>query len=310
MKELHLQTASADHDDSEPPRARLADLISRYAPSDGYHALPLPGIQVYRASTANMPASRDISKPGMCIIAQGAKRAVIGDEVYEYDNSRMAVYAAEVPVSATIIKASREEPYLCFIVDIEARKLAELVMKAFPNGLPKPRKPRPLYIGKADPKIVETCCRFFDLFSEPDEADLLLPLLIDEVFIRLLRSDIGMLVAQVAASDSNLQRISKAIRWIRAHYKEPVRVESLAALANMSVSSFHAYFKSVTGMTPIQFQKELRLHEARQLMLTQMMDVSTACMHVGYASVSQFSREYSRLFGVSPSKDMRMHIRS
>lgn len=295
-------------DQSELAREQLAKLIMRYAPNDGYHPLPLPGIQVYRSSYANLPATRDISQPGMCIIAQGAKRAVIGDEVYEYDDSRMAVYSTEVPVSATIIKASPEEPYLCLIVDIESQKLAELVIKAFPNGLPKPQKPRPLYLGRANPKIVDTCCRLFDLIDEPDEADLLLPLLIDEIFIRLLKSDIGIQVAQVASSDSSLQRISNAIRWLRNHYREPVKVDSLATLANMSVSSFHTYFKSVTGMTPIQFQKEQRLHEARQLMLTKMMDVSTACMHVGYTSVSQFSREYSRLFGVSPGKDARAHI--
>jgi AraC-like DNA-binding protein len=220
----------------------------------------------------------------------------------------MAVYSTEVPVSAKIVKASEAEPYLCLIVDIEPQKLAELTVKAFPHGVPRGQHPRALFIGKANPKIVEAGSRLLELLAQPDDAEFLQPLIIDEIFIRLLRSDIGSLVAQIASNDSSLQRILRAISWIREHFKEPMKVEELAAMSNMSVSAFHAHFKTVTSMTPLQFQKELRLHEAKQLMLTRMMDVSTACMYVGYSSVSQFSREYSRLFGVSPSKDARSQL--
>jgi AraC-like DNA-binding protein len=300
-----LTTTSSD--DSALARQHLAKLLARHAPHDGFHDLPLPGVHIYRMSQIDSLPTRTISKPGMCIIAQGAKRTVIGDDVYEYDNSRMAVYAAEVPFSAKIIKASAEEPYLCLVIDIEAPKLAELVLKAFPHGLPRPDKPRPLYLGRANPKIVEASCRLFDLLEQPNESDLLLPLLIEEIFIRLLRSDIGVMVAQVSAIDSSMQKVSKAIKWIRENYKESLKVNDLAGISNMSISSFHTYFKSVTSMSPIQFQKELRLHEARQLMFSELMDVSTASIHVGYSSISQFSREYSRLFGVSPSKDTKLN---
>jgi AraC-like DNA-binding protein len=306
MQQSASQTS--DKDDSAQARARLAELIARYAPHDGLFDLPLPGVHLLRTSTQETNPTRAVTKPGMCIIAQGAKRVLIGQDVYDYDNSRMAVYSTEVPVSAKIVKASEAEPYLCLIVDIEPQKLAELTMKAFPNGLPRVQHPRPLFIGKANPKIVEAGIRLLELLCQPDDAEFLQPLITDEIFIRLLRSDIGTLVAQIAATDSSLQRISKAISWIREHFREPMKIETLAALSNMSVSAFHSHFKTVTSMTPLQFQKELRLHEAKQVMLNRMMDVSTACMHVGYSSVSQFSREYSRLFGVSPSKDARSQI--
>lgn len=309
MTELnHTDEHAAGSDDSAAARAALAKLISRYAPHDGLFDLPLPGVHLLRTANTDTNPTRAVTNPGMCIIAQGAKRVLIGQDVYDYDNSRMAVYSTEVPVSAKILKASEAEPYLCLIVDIEPQKLAELTLKAFPHGVPRVQHPRALFIGKANPKIVEAGTRLLELLAQPDDAEFLQPLIIDEIFIRLLRSDIGTLVAQIASTDSSLQRISKAISWIREHFTEPMKVEELATLSNMSVSAFHTHFKNVTRMTPLQFQKELRLHEAKQIMLTRMMDVSTACMHVGYSSVSQFSREYSRLFGVPPSKDARSHL--
>jgi len=308
MANLETKSATDTPDSSAEARARLAELISRYTPHDGYFDLPLPGVHLLRVSAEEPLPTRTVTKPGMCIVAQGAKRVLLGDDVFEYDNSRMAVYSTEVPVSANIIKASKQEPYLCLIVDIEPQKLAELTLKAFPDGVPKLQQPRALFLGRANPKIVEAGTRLLELLAQPEDAEFLQPLVMDEIFIRLLRSDIGCLVVQIASTDSNLQRVAKSIRWIREHYKEPMKVDELADISNMSVSAFHTHFKTVTSMTPLQFQKELRLHEAKHVMLTKMMDVSTACMHVGYSSVSQFSREYSRLFGVSPSKDARSHL--
>lgn len=308
MANLVTDSPSDTIDSSAEARAKLSELISRYTPHDGFFDLPLPGVHLLRVSAEEKHPARTVTKPGMCIVAQGAKRVLLGDDVFEYDNSRMAVYSTEVPVSANIIKASKEEPYLCLIVDIEPQKLAELTLKAFPEGVPKLQHPKALFLGKANPKIVEAGIRLLELLAQPEDAEFLQPLVMDEIFIRLLRSEIGSLVVQIATTDSNLQRVTKSIRWLRENFKEPMKVDDLADISNMSVSAFHTHFKTVTGMTPLQFQKELRLHEAKHMMLTKMMDVSTACMHVGYSSVSQFSREYSRLFGVSPSKDARSHL--
>lgn len=308
MENLVKSNATQIPDESAEARARLAELILRYAPHDGHFDLPIPGVHLLRTSSKDTNLTRIVSEPGMCIIAQGAKRVLIGQDVYDYDNSRMVVYSTQVPVSAEIVKASEAEPYLCLFVDIDPQTLTRLTIKTFPNGLPKVHHPKPLFIGKANPKIVDAGTRLLELLSQPDDVEFLHSLIIDEIFIRLLRSDIGTLVSQIASTDSSLQRISRAISWIRQHFKEPMKVEELAALSNMSVSAFHTHFKAITSMTPLQFQKELRLHEAKQIMLTRMMDVSTACMHVGYSSVSQFSREYSRLFGVPPSKDARSSV--
>lgn len=285
-------------------RKKLADLISRYALHDGFFDL-CPGVRLLRESSVDAHPARNISQPGMCIVAQGAKRVVLGDDVFEYDNSRMVVYSTEVPISASIIRASKDEPYLCLIVDIAPNKLAELSVKAFPNGMPKVQHSSAIHIGPTNPRIVEAGIRLLNLFAEPHEADLLIPLVLDEIFIRLLQSDIGALVAQIGITDSNLDKVSRAISWVRDHYAQPMKVDQLASRVNMSVSSFHQHFKAVTTMSPLQFQKELRLHEAKNMMLSKKMDVSSASMLVGYASVSQFSREYSRMFGVSPSQDAR-----
>lgn len=285
-------------------RNKLAKLISQYAPDDGLFEV-CPGVRLLRESSQDAKPARNISQPGMCIVAQGAKRVVLGNDVFEYDNSRMVVYSTEVPVSAKIIRASSDEPYLCLIIDIAPQKLAELTTKAFPNGLPRVTQSRAIHIGPTNPKIVDAAIRLLELFSEPDDVDLLIPLVLDEIFIRLLRSHIGALVAQIGITDSNLQKVSKGISWVREHYAQPMKVDQLAAHVNMSVSAFHQHFKAVTTMSPLQFQKELRLHEAKNLMLSKMMDVSSASLQVGYASVSQFSREYSRQFGISPSKDAR-----
>jgi len=303
-----MNKANVTADDSAEDRARLAKLIQRYAPDDGYFDLPLPGVHLYKASSDTMPAARSMTKPGVCIVAQGAKRVIIGDEIFDYDNSRMAVYSTEVPVSAKIIKATKAEPYLCLAVDLEPQRMTELCMKVFPNGIPKVQHPRALYIGRACPKLVDAGSRLLEIMTQLDDAEFLQPLIVEEIFIRLLRSDIGPLVAQIVTADSNMHRVSKAISWLKENYKKPMKVDELAERSNMSVSSLHTHFKAVTSMTPLQFQKELRLHEAKQMMLTNMMDVSTACMHVGYSSVSQFSREYSRLFGVPPSSDIRNQL--
>jgi transcriptional regulator GlxA family with amidase domain len=140
--------------------------------------------------------------------------------------------------------------------------------------------------------------------AQPEDVELIAPLVVDEILIRLLRSPIGARVAQIGQEDSRLQRVAKAVTWVRAHYDRPLDVERLAGMVNMSVSAFHQHFKAVTSMSPLQFQKVLRLHEARRLMLARMMDAGSACRQVGYLSASQFSREYGRFFGSAPTRDI------
>jgi AraC-like DNA-binding protein len=240
----------------------------------------------------------------MCIVVQGAKAVMLASNVYEYDESRMIVYSVDVPVAAQVTRASISEPYLCIALDIDPQRVAELVLKVYPQGLPKLQEPRAIYVGQNNPKIISAVIRLMELMSQPGEAELLTPLIMDEILIRLLRSPLGAAVAQVSITESSAQKVAKAITWLRFNYVESMKVDELADMVHMSTSSFHQHFKDVTAMSPLQFQKVLRLQEARRLMLSMMMDVSTASLRVGYLSASQFSREYSRFFGESPTKDI------
>ena len=302
-RNLHPLQADTGMGSNEPDLVRLAGLIRTYTPHDGSFELRVPGVHVSRASRMNTELVHAVQKPALCIVAQGAKSVMLGQEVYEYDASRMIIYSVDLPVAAQVTRASHSEPYLGLRLDIDPHKVAELVLKVFPHGLPRVREGRAVCITQADMNIFNAAIRLVELMAQPEDAELLAPLVIDEILIRLLRSPIGVRVAQIGLTDSGVQGVAKAVSWLRANFSEPMKVEELAELAHMSVSSFHQHFKSVTSMSPLQYQKVLRLQEARRLMLS-MMDAGTASWHVGYQSASQFSREYSRFFGSAPTKDI------
>lgn len=289
---------------TEPDVLRLARLISAYAPHDGNFELLIPGVYAIRYSRANTELIHGVAEPAFCIVAQGAKSVMLGEEVYEYDASRMLVYSVDLPVAWQITRASYSEPFLGFRLDLDPHKVAELVLKVYPHGLPRLHESRGVYVGQINVSIIKAATRLLELMAEPGDAELLAPLVIDEILIRLLRSPIGVRLAQLGLAESSMNGIAKAVSWLRENFSQPTKVEDLAELAHMSVSSFHQHFKFVTSMSPLQYQKVLRLQEARHLMLSKMMDASTASSHVGYLSASQFSREYSRFFGSAPSKDI------
>jgi AraC-like DNA-binding protein len=242
--------------------------------------------------------------PSLCIVAQGAKVLMLGSEVLEYDPARMLVFAVDLPVSGQLTRASQREPFLGFKLDLDPVRVAGLAARVFPHGVPKPSNTRGLYVGKTTDGIIEAVARLLDLMARAEDAALLGPLVIDEILIRLLRTSVGPRVAQIGEPKSGVHRVAQAVSWIRAHFAQPVTVEEMAASAHMTASSFHQRFKAVTTMSPLQYQKTLRLHEARRLMLFQQMDANDACHRVGYLSPSQFSREYARFFGSSPIKDI------
>jgi transcriptional regulator GlxA family with amidase domain len=190
------------------------------------------------------------------------------------------------------------------MIDLDAEKIAELALKVFPRGLPQPRDTRSLYVGDADAHLIDAAARLLELMAQPVDAELLAPLVRDEILIRLLRSPMGSRVAQLGKADSSVQRIANAVSRLRANFDQPVNIEEVAKLVNMSVTSFHRQFKAVTGMSPLQYQKSLRLQEARRLMLVAMLDAGQASRRVGYSSASQFTREYGRFFGSAPTKDI------
>ena len=286
------------------PLRRLANSLAGHAPHDGAFPLRLPGTYAVRLSQMNSEASYSTLGPAVCIVAQGAKVVMLGGDVLEYDPAHFLVFAVDLPVSSQVIRATRKDPYLGFVMDVDPARVAELAVRVYPRGVPKAPDNRGLYVGRSTDDIVDAVTRLLDLMTRPEDASLIGPLVIDEILVRLLRTAIGPRVAQIGRPKSGVQRVAKAASWIRAHFAQPVTVEEMAGSVHMSASSFHQRFKAVTSMSPLQYQKVLRLHEARRLMLFQDMDATDACRRVGYVSPSQFSREYARFFGKAPIKDI------
>ena len=186
----------------------------------------------------------------------------MGQEVYEYDSSRMIVFSVALPVAAQITQASHSEPYLGLKLDLDPHKIAELVLKVYPRGLPPVQERSAVYVTPMDASIVRAATRLMDCLAQPGDVELLAPLVIDEILIRLLRTPIGVRIAQMGFAESSVHRVAKAISWLRDNFSQPMKIEDLAGLVHMSVSSFHEHFKSVTSMSPLHYRKVLRLQEA------------------------------------------------
>jgi len=285
-----------------PALARLAGLLTSHAPQDGSFATCIPGVHAIRASTTSAELVHGLHCAALCIVAQGAKTVMLGDESYEYDPSRMMIFSLDLPIAAMIRQASVAAPYLSFRLDFDQARLAELIVKVYPEGVPAVSERRAVYVAQAGEAIIDAATRLLLLAGQPEDAGLLAPLAMDEIMLRLLRGPFGARLAQLGRVESH--RVKRVVDWIRRHYDQAIRIDDMAALAHMSPSSLHEHFKSLTSMSPLQFQKTLRLQEARRLMLSTGMDAGLACQRVGYASASQFSREYARHFGDAPTRDM------
>lgn len=286
--------------------ARLAELIQRHAPYEGECALRVPGVSVARTVTPHQALAHSVQRPALCIVAQGNKAVHIGAQRYTYDPQRMMVYAVHVPVAFQVTRASVQEPFLTFKLELDPERIAELSLKLYPQGLPRRPEGRGVQVTGADPAITNAAVRVLEAAGREREATWIGPLIVEEILLRLLLSPAGEMVAQMGRTDSGTRRIERATEWISRHVDHPLDIDHLAALTHMGVSTFHARFKAVTGFSPLQFQKQLRLQEARRLMLTTATDVGGVSRQVGYASASQFSREYTRLFSRTPRQDLAL----
>jgi len=246
------------------PLRRLANALMRYAPGDGVFPLRLPGTYALRRSRITSEPVHATLGPSLCIVAQGAKVMMLGPEVFEYDAARLLVFTVDLPVSGQVTRASWREPYLGFRMDLDPARVAELAARVFPRRVSKPAEDRGLFVGRANDAIVDAVTRLLDLMAQPEDAELLGPLAVDEILIRLLRTPIGNRVAQIGQPKSGVRRVAEAVSWIREHFAQPVTVEEMAASVRMRASSFHQRFKAVTSMSPLQYQKTLRLHEPRR----------------------------------------------
>jgi AraC-like DNA-binding protein len=290
---------------AQPQLTELVELLHACAPTDGIHATSLPGVCAIRMSQPGEELAQTLHHPAVCLIAQGAKRVMLRDELFTYDPSRVLVFSVDLPISAQVTEASPAEPYLCFRLDIDPVQVADLVMQAVPAAQPAGDASRGLFLTSVTPELLDAVVRLMRLMRSPKDVGLLAPLAVREIYIRLLQGPEGERLAGIGRADAHVSRVAKAIAWLKENHSEPLRIEDLARRVHMSASSFHHHFRGLTAMSPLQYQKQLRLQEARRLMLAEGTDAATASHRVGYESPSQFSREYARQFGASPARDIQ-----
>ncbi|HEY1035879.1 MAG TPA: AraC family transcriptional regulator [Pseudoxanthomonas sp.] len=282
----------------------LAALIERSTGGDGLHATAIPALRFSRLSAPMPLPMRGVQEAALCLIVQGAKRAILADEVYEYDASRFVVASVDLPVTGQVTQASADAPYLCLIMKLSPSTIAELVTEAESARAPLPPPSRGLFLQPSSVEMLDAAIRMVKLLDTPHDIPLLGPLIEREILYRVLCSPQGAMLRHIGIADSQGQRVAKAIHWLRQHYAQPLRIDHIAREVHMSASALHHHFKAVTAMSPLQYQKQLRLQEARRLMLSEVMDAASAGHRVGYESPSQFSREYSRMFGAPPVRDV------
>jgi AraC-like DNA-binding protein len=287
--------------------ARMKDSITRHA-GKGLTSTALPGVSVVCSRTTTEPLC-GIAEPTLAVVAQGIKNTALNGRTFTYGAGQFLVVSVDLPVIGRITQSSAEQPFLAFVLELRPQRIAALLLETAPTATVGPEAvdvvPAGLAVSDATPELLDATARLLALLDAPGDAAALAGGVEREILWRLLTGPQGATVRQIGLADSRLAHVARAIRWIRSHYDETLRVGELAALATMSVSSFHRHFRAVTSMSPIQYQKQIRLHQARARLLAEPGDVTGAGYAVGYDSPSQFSREYRRMFGVPPSHDAR-----
>lgn len=279
----------------------LTEMLSRHAPADGTFPCPLPGVSLLRSSTPTMPMPV-VYEPTLCIVAQGRKRAVLGATTFIYDAATYLIASVDLPVMGSVIEASAERPYLCLRLDLDMTALGELAIRHPATGPEAEGLPVGIALNRTTPALLDAATRLLGLLDTPDDIEALAPLTISEILYRLLTGDSAATIRQMACADSRLNHVARAIVWMRAHFREACPIETLAELAGMSRSTFHAHFRAITSMSPLEFRTHLRMQEAQRLMVGEGMDAASAGFSVGYGSPSQFSRDYTRIFGMPPAR--------
>lgn len=282
----------------------LGQLIQHFSPKDGVFETAIPGLFVICYSEVSEPAYR-VYKPSFCVIAQGEKEIFLAQERFEYGPADYLVASMNLPVVGQIIRASEELPYLSMKLEFTHDQILEVINDANVRIIPNENAKRAIFVGQTEQSLIDATLRLMELLHRPEDIPFLAPLFIKEILYTLLKGPYGAALGQIAMEGSNTYRIREAIDQLTAHYDQSIRVEQLAEAASMSLSTFHRNFKEVTGMTPIQFQKQLRLQEARRILLSESAEAAEVAFRVGYESASQFSREYSRMFGAPPRSDVK-----
>ncbi len=288
----------------ETVQTRLVENIARWTEESNQQPSSVPGLLLFRLEA---PAEKTsyMQVPSVCLIAQGSKRVMLGEDVYQYDAHHYLITSVGLPVVAQVNEASRENPYLGLKMLIDRRSIAQLMVD---GNLPishSSQAQRGMAVSRVSLPLLDAFNRLIELLDTPRDIPILAPLIQREILYRLLIGEQGARLHQIVTAGTHSNQIARALDWLQDNYTKLLHVEELASHAGMSASTFHQHFRSLTAMSPLQFQKWLRLHEARRLMFSEDLDAASASYQVGYESPSQFSREYSRLFGAPPLRDIK-----
>ncbi len=288
-------------------RSSSADLARRIALFVGKQErviTEIPGLLLTRR-TAPTAVTSAAYEPSLAVVAQGRKQATLAGTTFIFDKSRYLLTSLDLPVICNVIEASEKVPYLCFVLKLEMAVVRELLSRDEIQAPDRTRERPAMATGETTPELLEACCRLVDLLNTPQDIPFLSGLIQREIIYRILRGPEGARLRAIATLGDQSHRTAKATAWVRANFAKPLRVEELAKLAGMGVSTLHHHFRALTAMSPLQYQKQLRLHAARERMLLDGVDAASAAFEVGYESASQFNREYSRFFGQPPMRDVR-----
>lgn len=280
----------------------IVALIARHTPKDGFHATPISRVTLVRSSTVTLPMP-NVYRPQLCLVAQGQKEVKVGDRVLRYAPGRYGIVTHDLPATGQVTEATPDKPYLCLYLDFDPVILGQLML-CVPSSPEAPSPPIGKTVSPASNSLLDAALRLLRLLDEPAAVPVLGPLAEQEILYRLLAGSDGARMRHITSSQGRMAQVGRAIAWIAQNFRERLSIDQLAAEVGMSSSSLHEHFRSVTAMTPLQFQKQLRLQDARSLMLVQDIDATTAAYRVGYESSSQFTREYRRHFGEPPARDI------
>jgi AraC-like DNA-binding protein len=285
-------------------RTDLARKVASFVGAAESRITDIPGLTLHRYTAPTTPASVTY-EPSVALVVQGRKQVELAGRTFFYDASRFLLTSIDLPVLSHVVEASHDNPYLCMRLKLEMAMVRETLSgEEFESTLPSSEAPA-MTTAETTPEFLDAFRRLMDLLNTPRDISSLCPLIQREIIYRILRSAEGQRLQAIATVGDQSHRTAKAIAWIRENYAKPLRVESLAQIAGMSTSTLHHHFRMLTSMSPLQYQKQLRLHAARQQMLMDGLDAASAAFSVGYESASQFNREYSRFFGQPPIRDVR-----
>ena len=283
------------------PNEELSALIAQHC-TETRTTTAIPGVSLVCSETPTLPVGV-VYEPMLCIVAQGAKRTLLGNTVVDYHAGQYLVVSVDLPVAGSVVQARPNAPYLAMSLTLNQTLLADMLLSLPSKYPPTVATQSGLAVSPMTPELLDAAVRLLRLLDTPADIPVLAPLMEREILYRLLTGEQSLMLRQIALAQSHMALISRAISWIRNHFAEPLRIEAVAQEAHMSASTFHRHFKAVTSMSPLQYQKQIRLQEARRLLLAGQADAASVGFAVGYESPSQFSREYARMFGQPPLRD-------